>query len=295
MKVKVRVNPNGIFSVPSATLYRPAPAEEPMETDSKEAKDEPMEKEEEKLESKPKPKMVPIELKIEERATTYPIDNFIGFENEMRAADLAEKEKADAKNAVEEYVYEMREKLSSQLESFIDEKSADAFKSHLQEIEDWLYEDGEDAETKVYKDRLGHMKSIGDPIVERHHEAEGRQPAFDKFDQSIIRARKAYDNYVAGGPDHAHVESKDMTKVITAIEDKKNWLDDARRRTEKRPRTEPPLVYVSEINAEHKAFENVVNPILNKPKPTPKKEEVPKEAPPPAPEADAAPKDMEVD
>lgn len=36
--------------------------------------------------------------------------------------DKMEKEKADAKNAVEEYVYEMRGKLSEELEKFISEE-----------------------------------------------------------------------------------------------------------------------------------------------------------------------------
>lgn len=40
----------------------------------------------------------------------------------MQAADLHEKQKADAKNAVEEYVYEMRDKLSDSLAEFVTEK-----------------------------------------------------------------------------------------------------------------------------------------------------------------------------
>lgn len=40
----------------------------------------------------------------------------------MIMQDKMEKEKADAKNAVEEYVYEMRGKLSEELEKFISEE-----------------------------------------------------------------------------------------------------------------------------------------------------------------------------
>ena len=39
----------------------------------------------------------------------------------MIAQDKLEKERADAKNAVEEYVYDMRDKLSGQYEKFIQE------------------------------------------------------------------------------------------------------------------------------------------------------------------------------
>jgi hypothetical protein len=40
----------------------------------------------------------------------------------MQQTDRREKEKADAKNTVEEYVYEMREKLCDQLAEFVDEQ-----------------------------------------------------------------------------------------------------------------------------------------------------------------------------
>ncbi len=40
----------------------------------------------------------------------------------MVMQDKLEKERADAKNAVEEYVYEMRDKLSGELEDFAKEQ-----------------------------------------------------------------------------------------------------------------------------------------------------------------------------
>ena len=40
----------------------------------------------------------------------------------MIAQDKLEKEKNDAKNSVEEYVYDMREKLCDKLEKFVSEK-----------------------------------------------------------------------------------------------------------------------------------------------------------------------------
>lgn len=44
----------------------------------------------------------------------------------MQAADLTEKQKADAKNAVEEYVYEMRDKLSGALADYVTEAVSDS-------------------------------------------------------------------------------------------------------------------------------------------------------------------------
>ncbi|KAK6741049.1 hypothetical protein RB195_009106 [Necator americanus] len=299
VKIKVRLNPNGVFAVCSATMYdtqvveeSPAPEEQPMEQDSTsqppaeppapgapptDAAAQPP------APPKPKTKTTSTELKIEERLpVVYDIDKYTDIELKMQAADLHEKMKADAKNAVEEYVYEMREKLSDSLADFVTEKDAEALRAELSAVEEWLYDEGEDAEKPVYEQRLGELKKLGDPIVERYREAEARKPAFDAFDRSIIRVRKAYEDYVAGGEAHAHIDSADMEKVINAIEEKKRWLDDARHRQERRSKTEPPVVFANEIAQKQQAFEAIVMPILNKKKPAPppqKKESKPEKPP----------------
>ncbi|KAK6012336.1 DnaK family protein [Ostertagia ostertagi] len=206
---------------------------------------------------KPKTKTIATELVVEERLpVVYDVQKFTDVELAMQAADLQEKHKADAKNAVEEYVYEMRDKLSDTLVEFVTEA--------------------------VYEQRLNELRKYGDPIVERYREAEARKPAFDAFDTAIIRARKAYEDYVAGGEAHAHIDSADMEKVINAIEEKKRWLDEARHKQERRAKTEPPIVFAYEIAQKQQAFEAVVLPILNKKKPAPppkKKEQKPAEPP----------------
>lgn len=51
----------------------------------------------------------------------YFVDS-LPFQNNMIMQDKLEKEKADSKNAVEEYVYDMRDKLSTNLEQYASEK-----------------------------------------------------------------------------------------------------------------------------------------------------------------------------
>ena len=46
------------------------------------------------------------------------------YQGQMIAQDKLEKERADAKNAVEEYVYDMRDKLATSLEQYITEAVA---------------------------------------------------------------------------------------------------------------------------------------------------------------------------
>lgn len=290
VKVKVRVNPNGVFSVCSATMYetveckdeeKPVEVMEVDESVKKEVKSE--EKKEEvktdkkapdvPVENKPKTKTIAIDLPIEEFTPSVAnVMTLVQIEQSMQANDQKENEKVDAKNAVEEYVYYMRDKLAESFADFITSKDADNFRSLLTATEDWLYGDGEDAEKSVYESRLIELKKIGEPVQERHREYENRKGAFDNFDRAIIRARKAYDEYSKGSEKYAHIESKDMEKVISSAEEKKKWLDEQRGRQERHPKTDPPLIFVHQIRQEQEKFESIVQPILNKPKPKPKKE-----------------------
>ncbi|CAL2037567.1 unnamed protein product [Caenorhabditis brenneri] len=279
VKVKVRVNPDGIFTIASATMYEPKIVEEaqaePMEVDGNTNPEAPPA---EPVEVKKVTKLVPVDLEVlESIPVSYDVQKFHQLELQMQAVDAKEKAKADAKNSLEEYVYEMRDKVSEQYADFITAQAADEFRSVLTVTEDWLYDEGENAERDVYEKRLSELKAVGTPVVERYREFETRKPAFDAFDQAILRVRKSYEDYANGGPTFAHLDSKEMEKVINAIEDKKRWLDEARHKQETRPKTDAPVVFTEEINQQKMAFENIVNPILNKKKPAaqspPKKEE----------------------
>ncbi|KHN76480.1 Uncharacterized protein C30C11.4 [Toxocara canis] len=224
-------------------------------------------------ENKPKTKTIAIDLPIEEHTPSIAnVPALVQLELSMQATDRHEKEKVDAKNAVEEYVYYMRDKLADSFAEFITPKDADSFQSMLSATEDWLYDEGEDTEKNVYEAKLAELRKIGDPIQERHREHENRRGAFDDFDRAIIRARKAYEEYSKGSEKYAHIESKDMEKVISAVEEKKRWLDEQRGRQERHPKTDAPVIFVYQITQEQEKFESIVLPILNKPKPKPKKE-----------------------
>ncbi|CAI4229025.1 unnamed protein product [Auanema sp. JU1783] len=276
VKVKVRVTPNGTFTICSASSTEVIPVEEEAPQESME--ETPAEGAEAKP-AEPKQKTKSVEYALDELfPDVYNGLQYAGVEEEMQRADLFEKKKADAKNSVEEYVYEMRDKLSDQLSGFVTGGDADMFRSYLSTTEEWLYDEGEDTEIQVYEDRLAELKKIGDPIVERYRESISRKPAFDAFDQSILRVRKAYEDYRSGA-NYAHIESKDMEKVCNAIDEYKKWIDDARQRQGNKSQTEAPVVFVHEIKQQQEAFDSIVKPILNKkpPKPQP--------APTPAPPA----------
>lgn len=67
----------------------------------------------------------------------------------MAYQDQLEKQRQDAKNAVEEYVYNMRDKLEYGLREFISDDDRTKFLELLNATEEWLYDEGEDQPKKV--------------------------------------------------------------------------------------------------------------------------------------------------
>lgn len=111
--------------------------------------------------------------------------------------DKLEQEKADARNAVEEYVYSMRDKLHM-LGEFITDEDKATFGDLLRQTEDWLYDEGEEQPKKVYMAKLEELKKCGDPVIEREKEFLERPAAFNELATMIVHFEKFLESYAQG-------------------------------------------------------------------------------------------------
>ena len=77
----------------------------------------------------------------------------------MNLHDKSEKERSDAKNSVEEYVYEMRSKLDGgEYEKYSDNRNRQKLLNDLRTTENWLYNEGINQDKHVYLERLKSLK-----------------------------------------------------------------------------------------------------------------------------------------
>ncbi|KAH8875934.1 Heat shock protein [Schistosoma japonicum] len=100
--------------------------------------------------------------------------------------DKLERERVNAKNAVEEYVYEMRSKLQGSLNPFASPTESESLLQLLDATEEWLYGDGECSKRQVYVEKLAELKNKGDPIVHRANEHLNRPLAVENFNRSLV-------------------------------------------------------------------------------------------------------------
>lgn len=83
------------------------------------------------------------------------------------------------KNALEEYVYHIREKLETSLCQHTTDVERESFGKLLTETEDWIYDEGEDAKRSVISQRLEELKKSGERFKLRYDETNARPAAIN--------------------------------------------------------------------------------------------------------------------
>nr|XP_015825564.2 heat shock 70 kDa protein 4L [Nothobranchius furzeri] len=306
VKVKVRVNIHGIFSVSNASLIEKQKGEgEDMQIESEPmAQNEGREEEQTKMQvdhegqslgdqqnedstkegvsgekqdqsaggSKPKVKVKSVDLPIVAN-NIWQLDsdvliNFVELERQMISQDKLVKEVNDAKNAVEEYVYDLREKLCGIYQKYISKEDSIRLTLMLDDTENWLYEDGEDQPKQVYEEKLDALKRFVQPIQERHRETENRPRAFEELGKKLQLYMKFVDSYKKKDESFVHLNPEDVSTVEKCVTESMAWMNNKMNAQSKLAITQDPVVKVADIIAKIQELEGVCDPVINKPKPT---------------------------
>uniref|UniRef100_A0A8B9RUB4 Heat shock protein family H (Hsp110) member 1 n=1 Tax=Accipiter nisus TaxID=211598 RepID=A0A8B9RUB4_9AVES len=303
VKVKVRVNTHGIFSVSTASMVEPVKSEESedvsVETEVESQDQRPLENSSDKKGDQPpeakKPKIkvknvdLPIEANLVWELGKELLNMYIETEGKMIMQDKLEKERNDAKNAVEEYVYEFRDKLSGPYEKFVCEKDLQGFSALLTETEGWLYEEGEDEAKQVYVDKLEDLKKLGTPIETRYQEAEERPKLLEELGHRLQYYATIAGEFRNKDEKYIHIDEMEMMKVEKCVSEVVEWMNNAVSAQAKKSLDQDPAVHSSEIKAKLQELNNVCEPVVTQPKP---KVDSPKEENPLNERSDFKPEDM---
>ncbi|XP_038945081.1 heat shock protein 105 kDa isoform X1 [Rattus norvegicus] len=296
VKVKVRVNTHGIFTISTASMVEKVPTEEEdgssVEADmecpnQKPAESSDVDANEKKVDQppeakKPKIKVVNVELPVEANLVWQLgrdlLNMYIETEGKMIMQDKLEKERNDAKNAVEECVYEFRDKLCGPYEKFICEQEHEKFLRLLTETEDWLYEEGEDQAKQAYIDKLEELMKMGTPVKVRFQEAEERPRVLEELGQRLQHYAKIAADFRGKDEKYNHIDESEMKKVEKSVNEVMEWMNNVMNAQAKRSLHQDPVVRTHEISAKVKELNNVCEPVVTQPKPkieSPKLERTP--------------------
>jgi len=202
----------------------------------------------------------------------------------MANADRVVRETSDARNELESYIYDMRDKIisESQLATFCTDAEKTAFSTKLESFENWLYEDGFDANKSAFVKKLEELKQLGNPIENRQYEARTR-PNANTMLQKTIEKYTSWLNSSQGDEKYAHITDEERANCSDKLDKASAWMYDMLDKQGGLAANVDPVVTCEQIYAKNKELNDVVSPIMHKPKPKPKVEEKKKEEPAPAP------------
>ena len=205
--VEVRLNPDGTIQIVKATLMeKQSPGAEAtviknniqangetMETDAKDASAPADSVKMETVEDVGDEALVAIvgavDLVIESKTsslTRHQLLQLYQRENELQSQDRQEMERIDSKNALEEFVLtirSMRVNDEGDLQPCMEPDLRDRMVQMADDIENWLYEDGEDCEKSLYVQKLQLLQDMAVSVAEAAAEAKTSENESDKSEK----------------------------------------------------------------------------------------------------------------
>ena len=175
-KLKARLNIHGVLNVESGYFVEEVEVEEPIPEPEGEKKEGEMD-----VDKEPEaPKM--RKVKKQQRKGDLPLSAGTASlddetkslqaerENAMIMEDKLVQDTENEKNNLESMIYELKDKIIDQYKDFASDDEKSRLNAKLEQIEDWLYEDGEDASKALYVSKKEDIRSIAGPIIQRYND-----------------------------------------------------------------------------------------------------------------------------
>lgn len=186
-KLKLRNDPSGFYTIESAYTTEEKIVKELVEKEPKEGEEEEEESEPEYREVKKTVKKDDLIIEVQSAALTEEERAaFFEKENALVVADKLVADTEDRKNALEEYIYELRGKLEDQYKDFASDDEKARLSEMLMKAEDWLYDDGYDSTKAKYIAKYEELAAIGNLI-------RGRYLAKEEEKKQAIRQKQEAD------------------------------------------------------------------------------------------------------
>jgi len=296
VKVKARINIHGVLTVESAYVVEEVVKEELIEEKESAAEDldAPLTRKVKKLVKKGDLPVVSATSSLDRSL----VNELREKEMEMIASDKLVVDTEMAKNALEEYIYDTRSKVNGGIyKDYINPADKDKFISDLNDAENWLYDEGDEATKSVYAAKLAELQVIGGPVIQRYRESDARPIAARELRESI---NQLMSQATSSEEKYAHIPETEKNSIVEKCSKAQTWIENKEERQSMMKKYEVPAITSVDIRKQRDDIVYFAAPILNKPKPKPVVVETPEQ--PATPEPKSSPetkhddsKDMDID
>ena len=190
---------------------------------------------------------------------------------ELQRQDDIRKEKQEAKNTLESYALQARGRVlesEEEVDTVATPEQKQEVLTLIEETEEWLYGDGDDAEAGEYYDKERGISVLLDAIFLRVTEKEKRPKAVEDAKSRLAGAEALVLKWEKDKPHITETERGDVTAKVEKI---RAWLEEKEAAQAEIAATEPAVFVSKDVDVQIAPLSKLVDRLNKKPKPVPKK------------------------
>ena len=188
----------------------------------------------------------------------------------------------EAKNKVESYIYQIKNKLVDDEENvakITNDKQRKEIKKLADDAEEWMYDDGYNADLPTFEDKYAELSVPFEKILFRLEELEARPAAVESLTKKLGKVEDLMAKWETEKP---HITEEERKEVLDKVAEARKWLEDAEKKQKKAKAHEDPAFTSAEVPEQTKDLEVLVAKLNRKKPPKPPKEEKKEEEEKPA-------------
>jgi hypoxia up-regulated 1 len=174
-----------------------------------------------------------------------------------------------AKNQVESYIYFIKNKLiddEENVKKVTTEEQRESLRSMAMEAEDWLYDDGYNADYPTMVAKYDDLSSPAEKVWFRVKEMTGRPAAVESLKAKLAKVQELMKKWETGLP---QVTEEEKAEVLVKVEEVKAWIAEKEAAQAEVAAYEDPVFTSEEVPLQTKPIEKLVSRLSKKPKPKP--------------------------
>ncbi|CAI2179762.1 6593_t:CDS:10 [Funneliformis geosporum] len=175
----------------------------------------------------------------------------------MDASDLQRRVREEARNNLEAFVYRVQDFIENNEVILVSTDNQRAeLKSKLSETSDWLYEEGEKAETEEFRMRLMSLKLLEQPIAFRREERDKLPGAIFTIKTAINSTRAFIEEIKTNSTaENRYYTDEELNKLLNIVGKVEDWLNEKLVLQEKTPPHFDPILTSIDIENKLKGME----------------------------------------
>ncbi|KAI8889869.1 HSP70-domain-containing protein [Backusella circina FSU 941] len=165
---------------------------------------------------------------------------------QLDLGDKMQKEREESRNGLESFVYRVQEFLyEDDIPKVVTEKDLEDFRIKLSETSEWLYGDGESANTAEYTRRLNELQKIEQGIQFRLNEFINRDKNINDV-ASAVQSARSFIDIVKQDPEQ-FITQDDINTILELADSTEKWMAEKVDAQNKLADTDEPVIVSSQV------------------------------------------------